>query len=122
MLITFLFGCAASLQGIWDGTCTFEDQQNLAELDVTADVRSDNGYLLGGEMQLTDWDRNEYSTPLDGDHSGKYVTIRGDFDIGEGLYRFQVEAVRVGSALEGDCMIKSPSSPGGLVGYTRLER
>ena len=107
MLITFLFACASSLQGFWDGTCTFDDTQNQADLEVSADIRSDNGYLLSGGLTLVDWEQNEFDTTLDGDHSGKYVTIRGKFDIGEGTYIFQAETVRVGgNSLDGDCLIK----------------
>ena len=138
MFITFLFGCAASLQGIWDGTCTFDDQQNLAEVDVTADIRSDNGYLLGGEMQITDWERNDYNTPLDGDHSGKYVYMSGEItdfsqvvseeNSSSNTFLFFVETQRIGRILEGSCGIESTTqssenvSLGTLIGDIYLEK
>ena len=122
MLLTLLFGCASSMQAIWEGVCTFTDSSHSKEIDVTADVRKDNGYALDGEMSIIDWDNLEYSAVLNGDHSGKYVSMQSDFQTGLGTYRFQLEVVRVGSALEGDCYIKSPSSPGGLQGYVELER
>ena len=122
MLITILFGCASSLQAIWDGTCTFDDQSQSEELDITADVRKDNGYLLEGEMVIIDWENMEYRAALSGDHSGKYVSMRSDIETGLGRYLFQLNVVRVGNSLEGDCFIKSPSSPGGLQGYIVLSR
>ena len=121
-LVYSLVGCSGSLQAIWKGTCTFEDNISTEDLLVTADVRRDNGYLLEGEMILVDWDQEEYRSSLSGDHSGKYVSLRSDIDTALGLYRFQVDAVRVGSTLDGDCQIKSPSSPGGLIGEILLER
>jgi hypothetical protein len=122
MLITFIFGCASSLQAIWEGTCTFEDSSQSKEIDVTADVRKDNGYVLDGEMVIIDWENLEYRSSLNGDYSGKYVSMRSDIETGLGLYRFQLEVVRVGTTLEGDCYIKNPESPGGLQGYIELER
>ena len=122
MLITLIFGCASSLQAIWDGTCSFTDYSQSKDIDVTADVRKDNGYNLDGEMVIVDWDNLEYRSNLLGDHSGKYVSMRSDIETGTGLYRFQMDVVRVGSRLEGDCYIKSPDSPGGLQGYIELDR
>ena len=122
MLITLIFGCASSLQAIWDGTCNFNDYSQSKDIDVTADVRKDNGYNLNGDMVIVDWDGLEYRSSLTGDHSGKYVSMRSDIETGTGLYRFQLEVVRVGSSLEGDCYIKSPDSPGGLQGYVELQR
>jgi len=122
MFITLIFGCTSSLQAIWDGTCNFTDYSQSKDIDVTADVRKDNGYNLDGDMVIVDWDGLEYRSSLTGDHSGKYVSMRSDIETGTGLYRFQMEVVRVGSSLEGDCYIKSPDSPGGLQGYIELER
>ena len=122
MLITLIFGCASSLQAIWDGTCSFTDYSQSKDIDVTADVRKDNGYNLDGEMIIVDYDDLEYRSNLSGDHSGKYVSMRSDIETGTGLFRFQMEVVRVGSRLEGDCYIKSPDSPGGLQGYIELNR
>lgn len=122
MLLTFLWGCASSMQAIWEGTCTFSDSSQSEDIDVTADVRQDNGYVLNGEMVIVDWEQLEYRSSLNGEYSGKYVSMRSDIETGLGLYRFQLEVVRVGSALEGDCYIKSPNSPGGLQGYIELER
>ena len=122
MFLTIFLGCASSLQAIWQGNCLFEDQSQAEELDITADVRKDNGYLLEGEMVVVDWEDLEYRSILTGDHSGKYVSMRADIETGLGLYRLQFDVVRVGSTLEGDCYIKSPSSPGGLQGYITLSR
>ena len=122
MLITLIFGCASSLQAIWDGTCSFADHSQSKDIDITADVRKDNGYNLDGEMVIVDYDDLEYRSNLNGEHSGKYVSMRSDIETGTGLYRFQMEVVRVGSRLEGECYIKSPDSPGGLQGYIELDR
>ena len=122
MLLTLLFGCASSMQAIWEGVCTFTDSSQSKEIDITADVRKDNGYALDGEMTIIDWNLLEYSAVLYGDHSGKYVSMLSDFQTGLGTYRFQLEVVRVGTKLEGDCYIKSPNSPGGLQGNVELKR
>ena len=85
MLLTLLWGCASSMQAIWEGTCTFSDSSQSEDLEVTADVRRDNGYVLDGEMIIVDWEQLEYRSSLNGEHSGKYVSMRSDIETGLGL-------------------------------------
>ena len=77
--------------------------------------------MYEGQMKITDWNQEEFSGDLDGDHNGKYVLFKSDFKTEEGTYRFRIETERLGNHLEGSCTIKSPESPGGLTGVIELD-
>ena len=118
----FLSGCSTSLVGEWFGDCRFSDANGEANLDVTANIDRDNGYILEGQMTIIDWEDAKHSSDLSGDHSGKYVLLKSDFDTDLGPYRFRLEMNRVGHILEGDCTVQSPDAPGKLTGSIILEK
>ena len=51
-LLTF-YACSSNLQGEWNGTCSFEDQNNEQEMNVTTKIQRDNGYSLEGSLATT---------------------------------------------------------------------
>ena len=118
----FLSGCTTSLVGEWTGECEFSDANSEATLDVTALVDRDNGFILEGQMTIVDWNDDQLTADLDGDHSGKYVLFKSDFETLLGYYRFRIESNRVGQLLEGDCTVQTPDAPGKLTGHIVLDR
>ena len=121
MMLLFL-GCASSMLGTWDGVCEFDDGNTELEMDVTARIDRDNGYVLEGAMDIVSWDEQEFTNDLTGDHSGKYVMLRSNFETDLGPYKFRVESEKVGQELEGDCIIQAPDSVGALIGEINLVR
>ena len=122
MITLFFLGCSTSLLGDWVGTCEFDDGNTELEMDVTAQVSRDNGYVLEGTMMAYSWDEQEYVNDLTGDHTGKYVMLRSNFETELGPYKFRIESEKVGQQLEGDCIIQAPDSVGALIGDIRLDR
>ena len=121
MLFALLFACSGSLIGDWSGDCLFYDDRTEESIAVLASVKRDNGYILEGKMTITNWDDDEFSGDLSGDHTGKYVLLKSDFETEDGTYRFRIETERIGNQLEGTCTIKSPQAAGGLSGDIELE-
>ena len=122
MVLFFIVGCSTSLLGDWIGTCEFDDGNVELEMDVTANVSRDNGYVLEGMMNVLSWDEEEYQNDLYGDHTGKYVMLRSDFDTELGQYKFRIESEKVGQQLQGNCIIQAPDSVGALIGFITLDR
>ena len=120
--ILALCGCQSSLLGDWSGTCTLEDANQEAWIDVNNQVERDNGYLLEGSLSIETWEEDSFDGPMIGDHNGKYVMFRTSFETESGPYQFRIETERVGQTLEGDCIIQAPDSVGSLVGKIDLER
>ena len=122
LLLTLLFGCGSPLVGSWEGDCLFSDGNQTEDLFINAQIERDSGYLLDGTLQLIDWNDDQYSASLTGDHSGKYVLLKGDFDTDLGSYRLRLDTQRVGRILEGTCSLQSTEAPGALVGDILLNR
>lgn len=127
-MIFFLFsiGCSQSLLGTWTGTCNFDDGNSSQDMVVEAEVWRDNGYIVEGDMRLLDWNEQFLTSALDGDYTGKYVLFKSDFEQESSTYQFRVEGERVGSIIQGDCIIRVSDGGGpagsGLVGPILLER
>jgi len=121
-MLLFFLGCSTSLLGDWEGTCEFDDGNMELEMDVTAKVTRDNGYILEGDMIVLSWDDQEFENDLTGDHTGKYVMLRSNFETELGPYKFRIESEKVGQQLEGDCIIQAPDSVGALIGDVTLVR
>jgi len=121
MILLFL-GCSASMLGDWVGTCEFDDDNTELEMDVTAEINRDNGYVLEGKMSILSWDDQEFLNDLTGDHTGKYVMLRSNFDTELGPYKFRIESEKFGQQLQGDCIIQAPDSVGALIGDITLNR
>lgn len=120
MILALIMGCTTSLLGDWSGECIFYDGRTEESMSIDASINRDNGYILEGKMKIVDWNEEEFNGDLSGDHTGKYVLIKSDFESEEGTYRLRVETERLGNTLEGTCTIKSPEAPGGLVGDVTL--
>ena len=120
MILIMLIGCANSLIGDWSGDCLFYDGRTEESMSISASIFRDNGYILEGSMKIIDWNEDEFTGDLSGDHTGKYVLLKSDFESESGTYRLRVETERLGNTLEGSCTIKSPESPGGLIGDVEL--
>ena len=124
LLLTLLtlFACSSNLQGEWNGTCVFEDQNNTEEMSVIAQIQSDNGYSIEGNLWLADWNQNEFEGDITGDHNGKYLLLRSNITTNNGPYQFRIDAQKVGQSLEGDCLIQTPESVGSLIGEIYLSK
>ena len=122
LLLCSQTGCSPSLLGVWSGECEFEDTNFKAVMDIDANVTRDNGYILEGQMTIVNWEDEQFVSDLDGDHTGKYVLMKSDFETLLGLYRLRIETERVGRMLEGDCSVQHPDAPGSLTGSVRLEK
>jgi hypothetical protein len=122
ILIWLAFSCTQSLTGTWTGSCTFNDGTEDLDMLVEAEVWRDNGYVVEGDMRLLDWNDLFFTSALEGDHTGKYVLFKADFQREDSSYQFRVEAERIGSIIEGDCVIRVSDGTGALLGDILLER
>jgi hypothetical protein len=122
LLIGSQLACSTSLVGEWVGECEFEDTNMKEIMDIEANVTRDNGYILEGQMTIVNWDEEQFVSDLDGDHTGKYVLMKSDFETQLGMYRLRLETERVGRHLEGDCSVRHPDAPGALTGSVHLEK
>ena len=122
LFASYLLGCASPLVGDWEGECEFTDGNQAENLYINAQIQRDAGYLLDGNLKIIDWNNEQYSANLTGDHSGKYVLIKGDFDTNLGSYRLRLDTQRVGRILEGTCALQSTDAPGALMGEILLSR
>ena len=126
MLMIFFMACAQSLLGTWTGTCKFDDGNLSHDMVVEAEVWRDNGYIVEGDMRLLDWNDKLLVSPLDGDYTGKYVLFKADIEEDDSTYQFRVEGERLGSLIQGQCIIRISDGSGaagnGLMGDILLER
>lgn len=91
-------------------------------MSVIAQIQSDNGYSIEGNLWLADWNQNEFEGDITGDHNGKYLLLRSNITTNNGPYQFRIDAQKVGQSLEGDCLIQTPESVGSLIGEIYLSK
>ncbi len=122
LLLLPLPGCGLTVAGEWLGVCSFTNSGYQAEMEVYADIWTDNGYALEGTMTTADWNGVSRTGELLGERTGRYVTLRGRFLSELGYYELELDGERSGRQLEGTCSFRVPEGSGALIGDGTLSR
>ncbi|MEL6348761.1 MAG: hypothetical protein AAFV53_36995 [Myxococcota bacterium] len=123
LTITLLSGCISNVAGDWVGTCALFTSGEEASMDVQANVFTDNGSELDGEMTVADWMGDTRTGRLFGNRTGRFVVMRGQFLSELGYYEMEIDVERQSSArLDGDCFFRVPDGDGELFGVIEMAR
>ena len=123
MLLFVLTGCSATVTGDWLGLCSFSASGGYAaEMEVYAEIWTDNGRNLEGLMTIADWTGASRTGDLVGNHTGRYVFLQGRFLSELGYYELEVDAEKSGRQMEGECAFMVPEGSGALLGEADLSR
>ena len=123
LALLVLTGCSATVAGDWLGVCTFSPSGGYpAEMEVYAEIWTDNGRNLEGLMTIADWTGSSRTGDLLGNHTGRYVFLQGRFLSELGYYELEVNAEKSGREMDGDCAFMVPEGTGALMGDVELTR
>jgi len=117
-----LGGCADNPTGDWVGVCSFTGTEFAADMEVFANVTSNNGYTLNGQMTISDWTGTTRTGALNGNQSGSYVGLNGFFLSELGLYELELDTQQTGNTMTGPCYFRVPNGTGALIGTAELSR
>ena len=118
-----LTGCSATVAGDWVGVCNFSPTGGYpAQMEVYAEVWTDNGRNVEGQMTIADWTGSSRTGALLGTHTGRYVTLEGSFLSELGYYELDIDAEKSGNQMTGDCAFRVPEGTGALEGTGELSR
>jgi hypothetical protein len=121
--LLMLTGCSATIAGDWVGLCTFSPAGGYpAEMEVYAEIWTDNGRNLEGRMTIADWTGSSRTSDLFGSHTGRYVSLQSSFLSELGDYVLEVDAEKSGRQMDGDCAFMVPEGEGALLGDAELTR
>ena len=122
VMVMLLSGCVSTAAGDWSGICRFSSEQFEVEMDVYAEIWSNNGRSLEGTITVIDWEDTSRTGDLFGDQTGRYVSLTGRFLSSEGEHQLDAEGARVGNQIDGDCAFRVPEGSGALLGELKLSR
>ena len=123
LTLLLLTGCSATVAGDWIGVCTFSPAGGYpAQMEIYADIWTDNGRNLEGQMTIADWTGSSRTGDLLGNHTGRYVFLQGRFLSELGYYELEVDAEKSGSQMDGECAFMVPEGTGALLGNAELMR
>lgn len=123
LTVLVLTGCSASVAGDWVGLCTFSPAGGYpAEMEVSAEIWTDNGRSVEGRMTIADWTGSSRTSDLTGNHTGRYVFLQSSFLSELGDYVLEIDAEKSGRQLDGECAFMVPEGEGALLGDAELTR
>ncbi|MDG1480220.1 MAG: hypothetical protein P8R54_11550 [Myxococcota bacterium] len=118
-----LTGCSASVAGDWVGVCSFSPAGGYpAEMEVSAEIWTDNGRNVEGRMTIADWTGAGRTSDLIGSHTGRYVFLQSSFLSERGDYVLEIDAEKSGRQMDGECAFMVPEGEGALIGDAELAR